>query len=262
MAQRKEHLVNEYSWNWSVVVEYWPAFLNGAIVSVLLTLFVVSVGTLVGVLVGVGMSTRKSVLRPLRWFLTVYVEILRALPVLVLLIWMHYVAPASTGWLYSFLSMTSEAISGVVGGMGRAVLASIASRPFASAAVALSLNLSAFVADIVRSEIAGTPSALIDAAKSLGMSPSMALRRVILPEVARRSLPALVALYITMFKFTTLAAFIGCNELMNVTFTAGNSSYRYLELYTCLAIVYLMILIPATYAAKRIEKSQWLLRRS
>lgn len=82
---------------------------------------------------------------------------------------------------------------------------------------------------------------------------SRTLRRVILPETFRSTLPALVAMYITMFQFTTLAAFIGCSELLNTVFTAGNASYRYLELYTVLAAIYLVVLLPSIYASRRLD---------
>ncbi len=254
--------MNRYDWNWKVVGDYLPAFINGAVVTILLTIIVIFVGTVLGTAFGVVLADKRPVLRPLRWLVVAYVELLRALPVLVLLIWMHYVAPQTTTWMYNILGSIHDMLSSNIGERGEAILRGITSRAFATASVALSLNLSAFVADIVRSGIANVPTPLVDAAKSLGMCRWTCLRRVILPEALRASVAAMVAMYITMFKFTTLAAFIGCSELLNTVFTAGNSSYRYLELYTMLAVVYLAILLPSTYFAKRLEQSKWLQRRT
>jgi polar amino acid transport system permease protein len=252
--------VNEYAWDWSVVGRYWPAFASGALVTVLLTIIVIAAGTVLGTGLGVIYATTIRELRPVRWIIRAYVELLRALPVLVLLIWLHYVVPQSSAWLYHSTTGVLDILRSEVGAMDGPTGRAIGTRAFASAAVALSLNLAAFVADVVRAGIAGVPRPLIDAAKALGMGKWLRLRRVLLPEAFRASLPALVALYITMFKFTTLAAFIGCSELLNTVFTAGNNSYRYLELYTMLAAVYLAILLPATWFARRLEQSRWFRR--
>ncbi|MBI2929068.1 MAG: amino acid ABC transporter permease [Verrucomicrobia bacterium] len=254
--------MNSYSWQWSVLNDYWPAFRNGAVVTVLLTAVIVVVGSLLGIAFGVLLADKSRALAPARWLVWIVVETLRALPVLVVLVYFHYVLTGSSAWLHKLLTMLAGAVQPEPGTMSDAILKTVASRPFATSVVALSLNLSAFVADIIRNGILGVPKPLIDAAKSLGMGPWLRLRRVILPEALRTSLAGLVAMFITMFKFTTLAAFIGCNELMNVVYTAGNSSYRYLELFTMLAFAYLVILMPATFAARRVEQSRWLQRRS
>jgi polar amino acid transport system permease protein len=252
----------EYSWQWHVLMDYWRAFCAGAIVTIVLTIIIIAVGTTVGLMFGVLLAEESRATAPARWIVWVLVELVRALPVLVLLIYFHYVLTDSSAWLYHALMHIVDTIPRTPGTIWDSVLKTIASRAFATSAVALSLNLSAFVADIIRNGIRGVPKSLVDAAKSLGMGHWLRLRRVILPEALRTSLAGLVAMFITMFKFTTLAAFIGCNELMNVVYTAGSSSYRYLELFTILAGVYLVILIPATHAARRLERSRWLLRRT
>ncbi len=252
--------MNDYVWDWEVVRRYSPAFRNGTIVTLLLTVIIIVVGTLLGTVLGVLQASTRPALKPIRWLVTAYVELLRGLPVLVFLIWLHYVAPQSSAWLYNAIAAIHDLLRPHIGKLGNAIMNGISSRAFATAALALSLNLSAFVADIVRSGVTSVPRPLVDAAKSLGMGSWLRLRRVILPETFRASLPALVAMYITMFKFTTLAAFIGCSELLNTVFTAGNSSYRYLELYTMLAAVYLVVLLPSTWCARRLENTRWFRR--
>lgn len=258
-----------YIWKWQVLSDYWPAFVAGGVVTVALTVAIVTVGTFLGTLLGVVLASKTRLLTAARCATVLYVELLRALPVLVLLIYLHYVVPQSSRWLYGLLQQCDawirpcvDDVGGRTGDILGAILTGIASRPFATAAVALSLNLSAFVADIIRNGIENVPRPLVDAARSLGMNWWLRLRRVVLPETLRASVAALVAMYITMFKFTTLASFIGCSELMNVVYTAGNRSYRYLELYTALAGVYLVILLPSVILAKRLERSPWLRRRS
>jgi polar amino acid transport system permease protein len=258
-----------YIWNWHVVSEYWPAFIAGGAVSIAMTVVIVTVGTLVGTVVGIILASTNAILRPARWTAVAYVELLRALPVLVLLVYLHYVVPQSSRWLYTLFLNLDHVLRPYVAELPtstsailNAILTGIASRPFATAAVALALNLSAFVAEIIRNGIENVPRPLIDAAKSLGMNWWVCLRRVVLPETFRASVVGLIAMYITMFKFTTLAAFIGCSELMNVVYSAGNRSYRYLELYTMLAVAYLVILVPCMILAKLLERSRWLQRRS
>jgi ABC-type amino acid transport system permease subunit len=154
--------------------------------------------------------------------ISIYNAVFGWLPVLVLLVWMYYLLPSAFGYRPS------------------AVVVSV---------VALSLNLSAFVADVVRGAIARVSIDDIEAARAIGMKPSLRLRRVILPEVIRNSLPALVALYINQLKWTSLASVIGVEELLHTADTIMIHTYRALEAYTAIAVIYLGIvgLLNAVY---------------
>jgi His/Glu/Gln/Arg/opine family amino acid ABC transporter permease subunit len=204
-----------YHWDFSLLSEYQAAFAHGLSVTLYLTGFSILAGTLLGIPLGVLLATRQRALLPLRWLIAAYNAFFGWLPVLVLLVWMYYVLPSAFGY-----------------------------RPsgFVVSLTALSLNLSAFVADIVRGAIGRVSIEDLDAARAIGMSSFLRLRRVILPEVARNSLPALVALYINQLKWTSLASVLGVDELLHTADTIMIHTYRALEAYTAIALIYLVMI--------------------
>ncbi|HEV7505919.1 MAG TPA: ABC transporter permease subunit [Thermoanaerobaculia bacterium] len=211
-----------YHWDLSLLFEYRAAFAQGLLVTLFLTGSSVLIGTAVGCPLGILMAIRHPAFRPVRMLISIYNAVFGWLPVLVLLVWMYYLLPSAFGYRPS------------------AVVVSV---------VALSLNLSAFVADVVRGAIARVSIDDIEAARAIGMKPSLRLRRVILPEVIRNSLPALVALYINQLKWTSLASVIGVEELLHTADTIMIHTYRALEAYTAIAVIYLGIvgLLNAVY---------------
>ncbi|MCK4351843.1 amino acid ABC transporter permease [candidate division WOR-3 bacterium] len=220
-----------YNWDLGLLWEYRRVFLHGAIVTLELTGITILFGTILGTFLGVLLLSRNKIIRGI---VVTYVELLRGLPLLVLLVWLYYFLPA-------FLNIKISA--------------------FTTAAFGLSINLSSFVADVVRGAIDGVPTSYKDAARSLGMSSKLILRRIVLPEAFRALIPTLTALYITMFKMSTLASVISVWEPLH----SGNSiiihTYRALEVYTGIAIIYLIIIVPATYFSKKLEKSKYFIRR-
>lgn len=220
-----------YDWDLSLIWEFRNVFLRGTLVTLELTGITIVAGTLIGIPLGVFLGSRVT---PVRWVVTSYVELLRALPPLVLLVCLYYFAPA---------------------------VLNIKPSAFLTAAVGLSINLSAFVADVVRGALGGVPRSYVDAASAVGMPPLLILRRITLPEAIRSLVPTLTALYITMFKMSTLASVIACDELLHSATGIMIHTYRALETYMAIALIYLAILLPATYAAKRLEASRFLLRR-
>jgi polar amino acid transport system permease protein len=213
-----------YSWDSSLLFEYRAALGQGLLVTLLLTGSSILAGTLAGCPLGVLLATRGPRLRPVRLLIMGYMAFFGWLPVLVLLVWMYYLLPAVFGYRPSGLVVSI---------------------------LALSLNLSAFVADVVRGAIGRVSMEDLDAGRAIGMGPGLRLRRIILPEVVRNSLPALVALYINQLKWSSLASVIGVEELMHTADTIMIHTYRALEAYTGIAIIYLGVvgLLNAVYVA-------------
>ena len=116
-----------YEWQWNVIAQYKYVFLQGALVTLWLTLLVVLCGTILGICVGL---IRRSNVPIIPILAKIYIELFRAFPILVLLIWFYYVAPIMFG---------------------------IQLPPFWTAVVALSINLSAFVAETFRAAIESIP---------------------------------------------------------------------------------------------------------
>lgn len=224
--------MSHYDWDFWVLWKHLPALLSGMLVTLSLTLITIVVGTLVGTALALALSQRRMAW--LRISMAAIVELLRALPLLVLLVWLYYFLPAWFGF-----GLTA----------------------FETAALALSLNLAAFVADLLRAAIRAVPTSQVEAGLAVGLTPRQVAQLIVLPEAFRASLPGLVALYITMFKMSTLASVIAVAELLHVGNTIITNSYRALEVYTGIAVLYLLVLVPASIAARRLERSRFFLRR-
>ena len=203
-----------YDWQLSLLIEYWPAFLNGLILTMKLTVVTILAGTVIGYVLGVVLSMKSAYLKPVKFLINVYNALLGWLPLLVLMVWMYYFLPVLFNIRFDGLTV---------------------------AYIALSLNLSAFIADVVRGAIEEIPRSYIDAGKAIGMPFPLILRRIIFPEIVRISLPSMVALYINQFKWTTLASVLGVSELLHTADTIMILTYRSLEAYTAIAVIYLVV---------------------
>jgi polar amino acid transport system permease protein len=122
-----------------------------------------------------------------------------------------------------------------------------------TAAIAMTVNLSAFAAVTIRSGLEAVPRGQNEAALALGMNPSQVLFRIVLPQTARVLLPNLLGLYITMLKLSSLASVIAVYELLHSANTVISQVYRPLEIYTVIALIYLILVLPMSYLSKRLE---------
>jgi polar amino acid transport system permease protein len=214
-----------YDWDFSVLKPYAGVFLRGAGVTLLLSFVVIIVGTIVGFGTGLMLRTR---LRPARLLVSLVVDAVRSLPPLILILWFYYFLPALLG------------------------LGHISS--FTLGAIALSVNLAAFVADVVRGAIGNVPAAYTDAAASLGMSRVQILRRIVVPEVVYSTLPTISMLYIAVLKLSALVSVIACYELTHSAKGVLTETLRAPEVYTVIAVIYLALIMPLSAVARRFER--------
>lgn len=223
-----------YDWNWDVIWFYRYALLQGLAVTAWLCLISIIFGTLTGLILGVGLSERVPSPSLVRRALLFFVDAVKALPQLILLLLLYY-------WLPYAIGVRSS---------------------FGIAAIALALGLGVFIADVFRHAINGIPRPLVDACYALGMTHGDVLNRFIIPEAIRAIIPTLGLLYIDVFKLSSLASIIAVPELVHRASQVSAYSYRFLEVYAALALIYLLILLPFSYAVRRLETSAWFLRRS
>lgn len=224
-----------YDWNLSLLWDYRVAFTDGLIVTLQLTGVTIVFGTIIGYVLGVLLSIKSSLLTPVRAVIYLYMAFFGWLPLLVLMVWMYYFLPVLLG-----IRMTGLTV----------------------AYVALSLNLSAFIADVIRGAIAEIPRSYIEAGKSIGMPFLLILRRVVFPEIVRISLPAMVALYINQFKWTTLASVLAVTELLHTANTIMIQTYRSLEAYTAIAVIYLVVVGLGNLAYFRLQNMEFFKQRA
>jgi len=205
-----------YDWSFARLAPYWKAFAAGTMVTLELTAIVILVGTLLGVSLGFIATRRvgKVVSYPI-------IDILRALPPLVLILFMYYL-------------LTRQVIGVTV-------------PAFWVAAAAMSLNLAAFTADLVR-------SAIEKAGRALGMSGRQLTIHIVMPHIARELMPAMTALYIGMLKVSSLASVINVREVVYTAQTVIADISRSLEAWIVVGLIYVVLVVPSTYALRKLER--------
>lgn len=213
-----------YEWDFKWVWEYRAQLLDAFLVTMNLNCLVLLLGTAAGVQVGLLSRHPATILRATA---RGYVDLFRTLPVLVLLVWFFFCVPILAGGIR---------ISG-----------------FLSAVIVLSLNLSAFIAEIVRAGVDAVPHSHVDDALAAGMSRWQTTRRVVLPIALRLMVPPLVGQYINTIKLSVLASVIAVPELLHRTTDIISQVYRPLEFYTVLAVLFLVLLLPGTLLSRRLE---------
>jgi arginine/lysine/histidine/glutamine transport system substrate-binding/permease protein len=201
-----------------VILEALPKLLAGAGVTVQLTVIVIFFGLIGGSLMGIA---RLSPIPAVRIVTRIYVDFFRGTPLLVQIFMVYFGIPSliqSMGSQFSF------------------------SRPVA-AILALSLNATAYIAEIVRSGIQSIELGQREASESLGLSPMQTMGYVIFPQAFRRIIPPLGNEFITLLKDTSLVAIISYEELFREAQLAAATNYRYFELFGTVALVYLVMVV-------------------
>ena len=200
----------------SALIDSWRFLLGGIGVTLSLSVLTIITSLITGTLVGLGRAYGPAWLRVV---LTFYIDSMRAVPVLVVLVWMYFAFPLLTG---------------------------LALPPFWSGLVALTLHIAAYVAEIVRAGVNSIRPGQRNAALALGMTPAQMVRVVVLPQAIVRMLPALGSVVSITIKDTAIAATIAVPELMQRAATVAGQSYQPIEVFTVTLLVYFLILFPAT----------------
>jgi len=156
-----------------------------------------------------------------------YVEIVRAVPLLVLILWVYYGLPIMTGISFS---------------------------PFVSGIVALAISESAFQAEIFRAGINSIKKSQWEAGSSLGLSFYKRLRLIILPQAIKNILPALGNQFVYVLKMSSLVSIIGIADLTRKANELVVSTYRPLEIYTFLILEYLILILIVSFFVRKLEK--------
>ena len=208
-----------------VFIQYWPIFLKGTLGTLRFAFIAVSIGSILGTLVAFVHLSRN------RFFSTaaaVYADILRGTPLLVQM----YIA-------YFFIPIVIPALNKV----DKEVFVLIS----------LILNSSAYVSEIIRGGINSVDIGQTEAARSLGLSASHTMRKVILPQAVKNILPALANEYIAMIKETSMAGSFMLYELM-YTRTILANKYLSWQPLLIIAAIYLMLTVILTNLVKLLEE--------
>lgn len=213
-----------YSWDFSFLWTYRGIIAIGLGYTVAYAVGTILLGLVIGFCVGIA---RLSTSRIVNYPLIFYVEAFRCTPLLVQLIWFYYAFPVI---------------------IGLDIPAHIA------ATMTLSLYTGAFYAEIIRGGVGSIERGQWDAARAIGMRRAQVMRRVILPQAVKRMIPPLMNQSIMQLKNTSLVSTIAVSDLLYQGEMITAATYRPLEVYTMVAIIYFGVLFPLTLLAQLVER--------
>jgi polar amino acid transport system permease protein len=234
---------SQYKWDFRIIWTHLDVFLEGVKVTLWITFLAIIIGTALGILLAVARKSRFSLARGIA---SLYIDCFRAIPVLVVMIWMFYCLP---GFVNSFLQtiFRSHLIVRV--------------SPVTAAVTGLAIYLSAMLGDIIRAGIDGVPKGQQEVGTTLGMGWWCVQRRIVLPQALRLMIPAVMGQYAGTLLLSSLASVISVEELLHRAQNLITNRYHSLEIYTAVALTYLLIALPATILSKRLEISHKKARR-
>ena len=219
------------NWGWYVVNPTTSAgqqnlkfLIDGLYYTIALSLTAICISIIVGLLIALpGLSTQRAP----RSINRVYVELIRSIPLLVLILWVYYGLPQVAGISISM---------------------------FWAGVLALSISDSAFQAEIFRAGIQSINRGQYEAAASISLNYRDTMRYVILPQAIKRILPALGNQLVYMLKMSSLVSVLGMQELTRRANELVVTEYRPLEIYTILVLEYLVLILLVSAAVRWLER--------
>ncbi|MEX1248146.1 MAG: amino acid ABC transporter permease [Anaerolineales bacterium] len=224
-------------WAWYFIfseMSYRDAFefiIQGIWITVVTTLSAYGIAMVIGLVMGLGRVSRNVVFRNIARF---YVEVVRGIPMLVLIFYVAFVAVVD--------------FAGLLGLDGRDIPMNI------RAIIALAITYGAFSAEIFRAGIQSIGSGQMEAARSLGMSYGQAMRYIILPQAIRNVLPALANDFVAMLKDSSLVSVLAVRDITQVARLHAGSTFRFRESYTILAVLYLSMTLLLSAGVQLLER--------
>jgi polar amino acid transport system permease protein len=221
---------------------------QGIVVSVRVAAIAYALALVIGLFTALGRVSKNPVLYNLT---TLYVQIIRGIPVLVQIIYVAFViSPA----LVALLNAIGTALIPVLGPEN--FLASLSLQDISSemrVTLALAIAYGGFEAETFRAGIESIGRGQMEAARSLGMSYLQAMRYIILPQAFRRVLPPLGNDFISMIKDSSLVSILGVRDMTQEARLYASASFRYLETYSVLAFNYLILTFTLSLGVKLLE---------
>ena len=213
-----------YAWDFSFLWAYRSLILTGLGVTIAYTAGTILLGLIVGLITGLLRLSRNPIITAP---LLAYVEIFRCTPLLVQIVWFYYALPVVIG---------------------------VDIPAHVAATLVLSLYTGAFYAEIIRGGVNSIERGQWDAARAIGMRRGQVMRHVILPQAVKRMIPPFMNQSIIQLKNTSLVSTIAVADLLYQGTIITAATYRPLEVYTMVAVIYFLVLFPLTLAARQVER--------
>ena len=223
---------SSYSWGWYVVSPFNERgtrnagfLLGGLLTTIEVSVLAIVIAVMIGLALAIaGLSKNRG------WqaFYRVYVELVRAVPTLVLLLWIYYGLPVVFGLEFGV---------------------------FTAGVITLALSDSAFEAEVFRAGIQSIGRGQVEAAQAIGLRPWQVLRLVVLPQAIRRILPALGNQFVYVLKMSSLISVVGLSDLTRRANELTLAEYRPLEIYSFLIGEYLVLILLVSWGIRRLERA-------
>lgn len=211
--------------DFSILGDYLGLFLQGLGMTILISLITVFLGTVLGTPLALA---RLSKLKILSKVATGYIELIRGTPLLLQLYIFAYGIPLA----FPFIRFS----------------------PLVAGIIALALNSSAYVAEVIRSGIQSIDEGQLEAASSLGLSYWLSMRKVIIPQAIKNVLPSLGNEFVTVVKESSIVSIVGISDLMKVTNTISSQKFRLFEALLLAALLYFVVTFSISRLISYIER--------
>jgi len=212
-----------YGWNWDAIWVYRAKFVQGWLMTVVISLISLGVSLLIGVLAALA---RRSILLPVRYAAVLYVEAIRGTPLLVQILILFYVVANAFG-------VENRYIVGIL---------------------ALSLFAGAYLAEMIRAGIESIRDSQLESARAIGLTPAQTYRYVVLPQVVRQLVPPLAGQFASIIKDSSLLSIIAVSEFTLNAQEVNAFTYSTLESYLPLAVGYLLLTLPISLLGRVLER--------
>lgn len=206
------------------ILDILPVLLKGALITISLTFFSIIFALLIGLLTALAKISNNFIFNKIAGF---YISVVRGTPLIVQLMYIYFVLPEFG------IKLTA----------------------FTAALIGLSLYEGAYLAEIFRAGIASTGKGQLEAAYSIGMNYSTAMRRIIIPQALRNVLPAVGNSAILLLKNSSLASVIAANELMHTGEVLAVSTFKNVAVFTTVGVIYWLLHYPLAKGVERLERS-------
>jgi His/Glu/Gln/Arg/opine family amino acid ABC transporter permease subunit len=212
-----------YQFRWDVVPNNLDFIVSGMKLTLMLSAVTLAIAMALGLVIAVLSMSR---IWPLRAVGIGFGELIRNTPILVQLLWVYYVLPI----VFEF---RIDAITAVI--------------------IGLSIYSSAFIAEAYRAGIQAVPLGHREAARVLGLSPFQTFRRIVLPQAVRLTLPPLAANFVQLIKYSSLGSVLSVGEVTRKGMELSSSTFRPLEIFTFIAVLYFCICWPLSMSIRAWE---------
>ena len=165
---------------------------------------------------------------------TIYIELFRALPLIMVIFWIYFAIPIVAGAIFETKMVASALVSGII---------------------SFTLFESAYIAEIVRAGLNSIPKGQFEASQTLGMNSWQTFIFIILPQAYRRMIPAIVSQFVSLFKDTSLLYVIGVIEFFRASTIVNNRIYMSFEILSFVAMVYFICAFTLSKIAGKLEES-------